>query len=230
VNYVWQVVALCALGYLVGGIPTGWIFAHWKRFGLDVRRYGTGNIGTSNVYRHAGIDVAVFVGPLQFAQGFVPVLVARLLGYPVGVAVLVAVAAVLGNGWPVYMRFNGGRGVAVATGTVAALSVAGLVAVLMCYAWGAIRGRIAIAVLLAFLILPVVAFFFEGTDGLSEAIGFCAVLLLLLLRRLEGLPRDVRTYGHLWKLVRNRLFFDERPGRPLVGPRTDPGAEPLRKA
>jgi len=225
-NYLWHVVGICALGYLVGGIPVGWLFVHWQRFGLDVRRYGSGNIGTSNVYRHAGFDIAVFVGPLQFAQGFVPVLVARLLGFPIGVAVLVAVCAVVGNGWPVYLRFNGGRGVAVATGTVAALSLAGLVAVLMCYAWGAIRGRIAIAVLLAFLILPVVAFFF---DGLTVALGFCGVLVLLLMRRLEGLPTDAKTYGHLWRLVRDRLVFDERPGRPLVGPRTDPGVDPLRK-
>lgn len=229
-SYVWQVIALCALGYLVGGVPVGWLFAHWKRFGLDVRRYGSGNIGTSNVYRHAGIDVAVFVGPLQFAQGFVPVLVTRLLGYPPSVAVLVAVAAVAGNGWPVYLRFNGGRGVAVATGTVAALTVAGLAALLACYAWGAVRGRIAIAVLAAFLILPLVTFLFERTDGGAEAIGFGAVLLLLLLRRLEGLPRDIRAYGGSWRLARDRLLFDERPGRPLVGPRTDPGAEPLRRA
>jgi glycerol-3-phosphate acyltransferase PlsY len=230
VSYVWQVIALCALGYLVGGIPIGWLFVHWKRFGLDVRRYGSGNIGTSNVYRHAGIDVAVFVGPLQFAQGFVPVLIARLLGYPIGVAVLVALAAVAGNGWPVYLRFNGGRGVAVATGAVAAISLAGLVAVLICYAWGAIRARIAIAVLVAFLILPIVALTVDKPDGLSEAIGSCGILLMLMLRRLEGLPGDVRSYGHLWRLVRNRLVFDERPGRPLVGPRTDPGSGPLGKA
>jgi glycerol-3-phosphate acyltransferase PlsY len=229
-SYAWQVAALCAFGYLVGGIPVGWLFTHWRRYGLDVRRYGSGNIGTSNVYRHAGIDVAIFVGPLQFAQGFVPVLVARLLGYPPGIAVVVAVAAVAGNGWPVYLRFNGGRGVAVATGAVAAISVAGLGAVLICYAWGAIRGRIAIAVLAAFLVLPPVVLAAERPDGVSEAVGFAVVLLLLVLRRLEGLPRDARAYGHTWRLVRNRLVFDERPGRPLVGPRTDPGAEPLRRS
>jgi len=221
-SYAWQVVALCALGYLVGGIPVGWLFVHWKRFGLDVRRYGSGNIGTSNVYRHAGIDVAIFVGPLQFAQGFVPVLVARLLGYPSAIAALVGVAAVVGNGWPVYLRFNGGRGVAVATGAVAALSLAGLIAVLACYAWGAIRGRIAIAVLAAFVVLPVVAVTFDRPDGPSEAIAFAVILLLLLLRRLEGLPRDARAYGHVWRLLRNRLVYDQRPGRPLMGPRTDP--------
>ena len=223
-NYAWQVIALCVLGYLVGGVPLGWMFVHWKRFGLDVRRYGSGNIGTSNVYRHAGIDIAVFVGPLQFAQGFVPVLVSRLLGYPIYVAVLVAVAAVVGNAWPVYLRFNGGRGVAVATGAVAAVSLAGLIALLVCYAYGALRGRIAVGVLAAFVVLPVVALLADRPDGAVEAAGFTALLLIVVTRRLEGLPDDARTYGHAWRLARDRLIFDQRPGRPLVGPRTDPGA------
>lgn len=225
-NYLWHVIALCVLGYLVGGIPIGWLLVRWQRFGLDVRRYGSGNIGTSNVYRHAGFDIAVIVGPVQFAQGLVPVLIARLLGYSLDVAVIVAICTVVGNGWPVYLRFNGGRGVAVATGAVAALSIAGLIALLMCYAWGAIRGRIAIAVAIAFFILPVVTLFFSGT---SVALGTAGILALILLRRLEGLPDDARTYGHFWRRVYQRLVFDERPGRPLMGPRTDPGVDPLHK-
>jgi hypothetical protein len=54
------------------------------------------------------------------------------------------------------------------------------------------------------------------------------MLVLLLLRRLEGLPRDARVYGHFWRRAYQRLAFDARPGRPLMGPRTDPGAETLR--
>lgn len=224
-NSLGAVVAACAGGYLVGGIPVGWLMVRWQRFGLDVRRYGSGNIGTSNVYRHAGFDVAVIVGPLQFAQGFVPVLVTRLLGFSVEVQVLVAICAVMGNGWPVYLRFNGGRGVAVATGAVGPLSIAGFVALLLCYAWGAIRSHIAEAVALAFVVLPVVALIFNGVVVCLGALG---ILALLLLRRLEGLPDDARTYGHPWKLVYERLVHDERPGRPLMGPRTDPAANPRK--
>lgn len=225
----WVVAGWCALAYLVGGLPIGWLLVRWQRYGLDLRKFGTGNIGTSNVYRHAGVDIAVIVGPVQFAQGFAPVLVARLAGLPLNVAVLVAIFAVAGNGWPVYMRFNGGRGVAVATGVVAALSLAGLIALLVCYAAGAIRGRIALAVLVAFVVLPVVAFLFGGSDAWVLGIGCVVILMLLLLRRLEGLPRDARVYGHFWRRVYQRLVFDERPGRPLMGPRTDPGAGTMRR-
>jgi acyl phosphate:glycerol-3-phosphate acyltransferase len=224
----WVVAAWSLLAYLVGGLPLGWLLVRWQRYGLDLRKFGTGNIGTSNVYRHAGIDVAIVVGPLQFAQGFLPVLAARLAGVPIEVMMLVGVCAVAGNGWPVYMKFNGGRGVAVATGAVAALSAAGLIALLMCFAWGAIRGRIALAVLAGFVILPAVVFLFGGPGGWVLGTGCVAILALLLLRRLEGLPSDARVYGHLWRRVYQRLVFDERPGRPLMGPRTDPGAESLR--
>ena len=220
-----QLVAVSLFGYLVGGIPVGWLLVRWQRFGLDVRGYGSGNIGTSNVYRHAGFDIAVFVGPLQFAQGLVPVLVTRVLGFPLEIAVIVAICAVVGNGWPVYLRFNGGRGVAVATGAVAALSIPGLVALLVCYAGSAIRGRIAIGVLAGFVVLPFVAFFFSGW---TLAVGCCAILVLLMLRRLEGLPDDARAYGHFWRRIYQRLVFDVRPGRPLMGPRTDPGGDAQR--
>ena len=142
---------------------------------------------------------------------------------------LVGICAVVGNGWPVYMRFNGGRGVAVATGVVAATSVAGLIALLVCFGAGAIRGRIALAVLVGFVLLPVPAFLFGGSDDWILGIGSVVILVLLLLRRLEGLPRDARVYGHFWRRVYQRLVFDERPGRPLMGPRTDPGAGPVRR-
>jgi hypothetical protein len=59
--------------------------------------------------------------------------------------------------------------------------------------------------------------------------GCLAILVLLLLRRLEGLPRDARVYGHFWRRVYQRLVFDERPGRPLMGPRTDQSADPMRR-
>jgi glycerol-3-phosphate acyltransferase PlsY len=224
----WVVAGWCLGAYLIGGLPVGWLLVRRKRYGLDLRNFGSGNIGTSNAYRHAGVDIAVIVGPLQFAQGFLPVLAARLDGLPLTAAMLVGVCTVAGNGWPVYMRFNGGRGVAVATGAVAALSVAGLIALLMCFAWGAIRGRIAIAVLVGFVLLPVVAFLFGSSNGWVVGSGCLAILVLLVLRRLEGLPTDARVYGHFWRRVYQRLIFDERPGRPLMGPRTDPGADTLR--
>jgi len=212
----WTVAAVGAIAYLVGGIPIGWLLARAR--GVDVRTLGSGNVGTSNIYRNVDAGLAAFVGPMQFLQGLAPVLVARALGFDVGVLILAALCAVVGNGWPIWLGFNGGRGIAVATGAVAALSPLALVALLICYAIGALLHEIAEGVLGGFIILPLAAAVVSGT---AVAIGCAGLLGLILMRRLEGVADDVRRYGHPWRLVARRLIRDERPGRPLVGRRTD---------
>jgi acyl phosphate:glycerol-3-phosphate acyltransferase len=212
----WTVATVGALAYLVGGIPVGWLLVRAR--GVDVRQLGSGNVGTSNIYRNVDTGLAVVVGPTQFLQGLAPVLVARALGFDVGVLILAALCAVIGNGWPIWLGFNGGRGIAVATGAVAALSPLALVALLACYALGAALHEIAEGVLGGFLLLPLVGAVVSGT---AVALGGTGLLLLVLLRRLEGVGEDVRRYGPSWRLVARRLVRDERPGRPLVGRRTD---------
>jgi len=216
------------VAYLLAGIPVGWLVVRRRLYGLDLRRYGSGNVGASNVYRHAGLTTAALVGPVQFFQGFVPVGVAQLVGFPVAARALIAACAVLGNGWPVWLRFNGGRGVAVATGAIAALSPVALLALLTCFAAGALAGAVAEGVLLGFLLAPAAA---GLVDGAVVALGCVALLALIALRRLEGLLADVRRAGGgrlsvggpsgMVALGGWRLLHDRRPGRPLVGPRTD---------
>jgi len=62
------------------------------------------------------------IGPLQFIQGLLPVLLARYVGNVTGAGlVVVGILAVVGNGWSLFLHFDGGRGVAVSTGAVAGL-------------------------------------------------------------------------------------------------------------
>ena len=213
----WAIAAIGAFAYLVGGIPVGWLLAR-ARGGVDIRQYGSGNVGTSNIYRNLDTGLAVVVGPAQFLQGLVPVLLADWLGFSVGVRALVAVCAVIGNGWPVWLGFNGGRGIAVATGAVAGLSLLGLVALLACYALGGASRQIALGVLGGFVLLPFVAGVFIGR---ATALAFAALLVIVLLRRLEGVVSDARNQRHSLPMIVRRLTRDERPGRPLVGRRTD---------
>jgi glycerol-3-phosphate acyltransferase PlsY len=212
----WTVAAVGAVAYLVGGVPIGWLLARAR--GVDVRTMGSGNVGTSNIYRNVDTGLAVFVGPMQFVQGLAPVLVARALGFETDVLILAALCAVIGNGWPIWLGFNGGRGIAVATGAVAALCPLALPALLACYAIGAALHEIAEGVLGGFILLPLAA---DIASGTSVAIGCIGLLILIVLRRLEGVTEDARRYGSSWHLVARRLIRDERPGRPLVGRRTD---------
>ncbi len=123
------------LGYLVGSIPIGLIVGRLAGIG-DVRDYGSGKTGTTNVLRAAGPRWAVAVIVLDAAKGAVPVLVGRFIFDDPWAAAIGGVAAVAGHTWPVFAGFRGGRGVATVYGALIAVSppaalAAGLFAVLV---------------------------------------------------------------------------------------------------
>ncbi len=208
-------VAVLVGAYLIGSVPIAWLLGRWRR--LELRDMGSGNPGTSNLFRNAGVGVAVLSGPLQFAQGVIPVLIARAVGGDGGFIEIAAICAVVGNGWPIWLRFNGQRGIAVATGAAAALNPALLVVLLVCFAAGALSHAIAVGVLAGFGLLPIAA---AWVGGRGLALTCCALLAAVLLRRLEGLSRDLHRAGsEERRIVLRRLFLDERPGQALVGPR-----------
>jgi glycerol-3-phosphate acyltransferase PlsY len=222
----WTLVTFCAAAYLIGSLPLGYWVTRWRRLGLDIRGYGSGNVGTANIYRHAGFALAAVIGPLQFVQGLLPVLLARYVGNVTGAGlVVVGILAVVGNGWSLFLHFDGGRGVAVSTGAVAGLNPIALAVLLICFAAGALRGRIAEGVIAGFIVLPlagVILAIVPLRAGWAFPVGMVVILLLILGRRLEGVVGDVNHFGKDQHVVLNRVLHDRRPGRPLVGHRTDP--------
>lgn len=118
-------------GYLLGSIPTGLLAG--RAYGVDVRRVGSGNIGMANVLRAAGKPAAVITMAGDMLKGFLPVLVTRLLTENDWVVAAVALAALAGHCWPVFLRFKGGKGVATGAGTTIALAPA--VGLLLFAAW-----------------------------------------------------------------------------------------------
>ncbi len=116
-----------AIGYIVGGIPTGiWITRALK--GVDPRAIGSGSSGATNVSRILGRKWAIFVLILDALKGFLPVFfLAPLLVGPDHVTqakVLMAIAAVLGHVFTPYANFHGGKGVATGAGVMLALDPA----------------------------------------------------------------------------------------------------------
>lgn len=110
-----------ALGYGVGSLPLGFLAARMLR-GVDLRRVGSGNIGTANVYRSTGLGFALLVMALDITKGATSVVVAARLAGGTGAAAAAAVAAILGHNYPVWLRFRGGKGVATAAGAFAVLA------------------------------------------------------------------------------------------------------------
>ncbi len=109
------------VAYLIGAIPTGYLVGRvWR--GIDVRKYGSGGTGFTNVMRTLGKTAAFTVLGLDIAKGSLPVLI---VGFATDVEIIRAVAgstAVIGHVYPVYTRFVGGRGVATAFGSLVVLS------------------------------------------------------------------------------------------------------------
>ena len=108
------------LGYLAGSVPFAFLLA--RRAGIDVRVVGSGNVGAANVMRTTGTGRAIVVMALDVAKGAVAVLLANLASGGAALAALTGAAAVVGHIYPVWLRFHGGKGVAVAAGVFAVLS------------------------------------------------------------------------------------------------------------
>src|SRR3954471_2258502 len=110
---------LIVFAYLLGSVPTGYILGYFS--GIDVRKAGSGNVGATNVARVAGKKVGILTLIGDAAKGFLPVLLARRLGFDPTVLGLAALAAFLGHLYPVFLNFRGGKGVATALGALVAL-------------------------------------------------------------------------------------------------------------
>jgi len=105
------------LGYLLGSVPFGFVITRAAGLG-DIRAIGSGNIGATNVLRTGRKDLAAATLLLDSGKGAIAVLVAYGLGWRPEVA---GAAAFLGHCFPVWLKFQGGKGVATFTGTLLAL-------------------------------------------------------------------------------------------------------------
>jgi glycerol-3-phosphate acyltransferase PlsY len=110
-----------ALGYLLGSVPVGLVVG-WLWLRQDIRSFGSGKTGTTNVLRTAGKVPAALVVIGDVAKGAIPALVGLYLWDDSGAAAAGAAAAIVGHIWPVFAGFRGGRGVATAFGGILVLA------------------------------------------------------------------------------------------------------------
>ena len=109
------------VGYGLGSLPLGFLVANRLK-GIDLRRVGSGNVGAANVYRTAGLAIALLVIAIDVAKGATSIVLAARMMPGLGGPVTAGVAAIIGHIYPVWLRFHGGKGVAVAAGVFSVLS------------------------------------------------------------------------------------------------------------
>jgi len=124
---------LIITSFLLGSIPFGYLLGLLK--GIDIRKYGSGNVGATNVARVLGKQYGIIVYILDFLKGFIPTLIAvKLFGLENWTTVLVALAAVLGHMFSPFLGFKGGKGVATASGVLFGISpLLGFIALVLWY-------------------------------------------------------------------------------------------------
>ncbi|CCO09026.1 glycerol-3-phosphate 1-O-acyltransferase PlsY [Desulforamulus hydrothermalis] len=118
--------------YLVGSIPFGFLLARfWK--GIDIRQYGSGNIGATNVWRTLGKGPGLIVLVLDMLKGMAAVLLAKQLANSDPAVLAAALAVMAGHSWPLWLGFKGGK--IIATGAGAVLAIAPLPLLLAFLVW-----------------------------------------------------------------------------------------------
>lgn len=111
---------LIVLAYLLGSVPAGFLLGYFS--GVDVRRAGSGNVGATNVARVVGRTQGLITLLIDVLKGFLPVALALWLGAGEAVTSMAGLAAFLGHLYPLFLRFQGGKGVATALGVFLALA------------------------------------------------------------------------------------------------------------
>ena len=216
-----DLVGLYLYSYIVGSVPTAYIVGRLAK-GIDIRQYGSGNVGGANLYQNVGWKWVVPLGFFElFAKGGSTIWIGIYLldlergSWALIVAPLLAIA---GNNWSLFLKFSGGRGIAVALGTQIALAPIQLVLFSSIALGGSLIFRSSGTwVYISLLLLPLwswalgepeqIIWYFGGLIGIVSA--------KRLLANWERLPAGVPKYRVLFnRIIKDR---DTDPQEDWVG-------------
>ncbi len=208
-----EFVLLSIPAYLLGSVPAGYLLAKWF-YGIDIRKHGTGKIGASNVLRVTSKWLAIPVAIFDIGKGALMVWVAQLAGLGAAAQITIGIITIIGHNWPIFLRFKGGRGVFTSLGVTTILSPwMGLITFVMPYLFAPIR-QVAFGVFLALSSLPFFSWFLSQPLGISIedrlpiTLGFVAMALIGLFKRLAAPRTALSKSVPLGELIINRLLFD----------------------
>ena len=202
------------VSYVLSSLSFPWLVA--RLYGIDLQKAGSRKLGGSNLVKTVGVVPGIVGGLLDAAKGIAAVLIARVLGLPLDVQLACGLAANVGQMWPLFHRFDGGRanatgwGFALAADPVAALIMGVPLAAALILA-SLVRPRptrlFPLASLLSFFVFPAVIWEQESTT--PTVVAGAVLLGLIVLRRVTaGLQADLATGAPLSRVIANRVLYD----------------------
>lgn len=188
--------------YLVGSIPTGLLVGLYG-YGVDIRKTGSGNIGSTNALRALGTSAAIIVLVGDITKGFLavsftslffadaPTFVANIVSLEAKtstvdalVVVLAAIAAMLGNNFSIYIKFHGGKGIGIATGIILAMTP--IIAIVLFFVWlvvFVVSRYVSLGSVIIALLFPLLMYYFYGHVWPYVVFSVAASVLALIRHR-----------------------------------------------
>jgi glycerol-3-phosphate acyltransferase PlsY len=191
--------------YLIGAVPIAYVFGRAIK-GIDLREYGSANVGASNVYQSVARWAVVPVGLLEIGQGMAGIMLAKLLGQDLGLQVAAGLAAIMGQTWSVFLGFSGGRGIGPSVGFMLGLAPPVLAAFIVISLLGWPVRSFPLTVGVAIALTPLASLIIDGAGPVAAGcVGMAAIVFAKrLLTNRPGLPAEQD-----WRnVLLNRLLFD----------------------
>jgi len=208
-------VLLVVAAYLLGSIPLSYLLARSR--GVDIRKRGTQQVGTGNLWRTTSHKLGFFVGVYDFLKGPLMVYFALLADLEPALQLFTGITVVIGHNWPVFLRFHGGRGIATALGLIIilpAINYADTVVTIwpLIFFFGIGVGalvffhRTAAPVLIAAITLPIVSA--VAKEPLLLTMGYLALLLIIITKRLTAQSNTEAKKMNMAHVLFYRFLFD----------------------
>lgn len=200
---LWIILAI-TVSYLIGSIPTAYLFGRLLK-GMDIRKFGSGNVGATNAFRVLGVGIGITVLILDMFKGFLVVfflgnfILSQTIPFSAEtLRLILGLSCIAGHNWTIFLGFKGGKGIATTLGVLIALAskIADLntVLVLIILTWVLVfilAGRIvSLASVVAAITFPVYTIVFKQPKALvffSFMISF-----LIILRHKSNLKKFFR--------------------------------------
>lgn len=192
-------ILILVIGYLMGAIPSGVIVGKVAR-GIDVRKYGSGSMGSTNVLRTVGKKAGAIVLLADILKGAAAVALAWPIFHAFNAApgmvewghATAGVAAMIGHSWPVYVGFKGGRSINVAVGAIMMMSwYTGLILVPVFFILVAVTRYVSLSSMLTALVLIIVTipFVIWGNEPFAYLVFALVAVPIVIFRHRANIKR-----------------------------------------